>query len=82
MTMWRIVVAKYWQRTNHFQARSVHRHQNHRVLLVPWGIRIGQTHKDHDLATWVTSTGSPPLTTVDYPLIAFATGIGLHIGCI
>ena len=47
-----------------------------------WRIGISQTHKDHDLATWVTGTGGPPLATIDHPLITFTTSIGLHIGCI
>ncbi|VXB60568.1 hypothetical protein PSEUDO8BK_30768 [Pseudomonas sp. 8BK] len=80
MAVWRVVVAKYRQRAQHFHPRRVHRHQNHRMLSMARAIRVGQAHENHDLAAWIAGTGCPPLAAVDHPLIALAYGAGLHIG--
>ncbi|VXC79955.1 hypothetical protein PSEUDO9AZ_20004 [Pseudomonas sp. 9AZ] len=75
-----IVVTEHRQRTQHFHAGGVHRHQNHRVLCMARAIRIGQAHEDHDFAARVASARCPPFAAVDHPLIALAHGAGLHIG--
>ncbi len=78
----RIVITKDRQRADDFDAGGVHRHQNHRVLLVTRRVGVGQAHEDHDFAARVASTGSPPLAAVDHPLITFTAGVGLHVGSI
>src|SRR5690606_1489734 len=74
------VVAEPRQVAQNLHAGGVHRHQNHRVLGVARGVRVGQAHEDHDLAARVVGAGGPPLAAVDDPLVAFTHGTGLHVG--
>jgi len=56
MAVRRIVVAKHRQRAQDFQARCVHWHEDHRMLLVTRRIRVGKAHEDHHFAAWITGT--------------------------
>ncbi len=78
--MGRVVVAEHRQWAQDLETGRIHGHQNHRVLLVTWRIRVGQAHEDHHLAARVAGARSPPLAAVDHPLVTLAHGAGLHVG--
>ena len=75
-----VVVTEHRQRAQHLDPGGIHRHQDHRVLLVARRLRVGQAHEDHHLAARVAGAGGPPLAAVDHPLIALAHGAGFHVG--
>ena len=61
-------------------ARRVHRHQDHRLLLVAGRGRIGLAHEDQDLAARIAGAGDPPLAAVDDVVVAVADDARLDVG--
>ena len=68
-----VVIAKDRQHALDFDARRIHGHQNHGLLLVFPGRGIGLAHEDGDLAARIARAGSPPLAAVDHVLVSLAT---------
>ena len=77
-----MVIAEHRQMPHDRDARSVARHQDHRLLLMLGRVRIGLAHEDHDLAARVAGAGSPPFTAVDDVFVAVAVDRALDVGCV
>ena len=75
----RMIVAEHGQLPQPLHSRGAHGHENHRLLAVVRGARIGLAHEDQDLAARVARAGSPPLAAVDHVVIAVAHDGGLNI---
>ena len=56
MPVRRIVIAEYRQHPAHGDAGRVHRHQDHRLLLMPGRGGIGLAHEDGDAAARVAGS--------------------------
>ena len=54
--------------------------QDHGLLAVPVGVRVGLAHHDEDLALGVHRPGDPPLAAVEDVLVAVADDRGLDVG--
>ena len=80
MAMGSVVIAEHRKGANHFHARRIQRHQNHRLLLVLLGLRVGLAHHDGDLRGGGHGTGGPPLFAVDYVLVTLAADFTGNIG--
>ena len=75
------VEAEDRQRTLDLDAGRVHRHEDHRLLLVAVRIaRIALAHEDADLAARVGGVGRVPLVAVDDVVVAIAHDRALDIG--
>ena len=74
-----VVVAEDRHRPHHGQARGVAGDQDHRLLPVPVGARVGLAHHDEDLALGVHGAGDPPLAPVDDVLVTVADDGGLDV---
>ena len=53
-------------------ARRVHRHQDHRLLLMRRRVGVALAHEDRDPAARVAGAGDPPLAAVDDVVVAVA----------
>src|SRR3546814_10465188 len=60
--------------------RRVHRHREHRLLLVALGAEVGLAHHDRDLAARVADSRRPPFAAVDDIIVAVALDPRLDIG--
>ena len=80
MAVRRVVVAEHRERADHFDARRIHRHQHHGLLLVGRRIRIGAAHHDQDFRAAVGRAGGPPFAAVDDVAVAVAPDLGADIG--
>ena len=75
------VEAEHRNRAKHFNARRVHRHQDHRLLAMAIRIvGIGLAHEDADLAARVGRVRRVPFAAVDDVMIAVANDRALDIG--
>src|SRR5262249_40122433 len=72
MPMGRIVVPENRHHPADRNTRRVHRHQDHRLLLVSGSLRIGLPHEDGNAAAWITRAGNEPLASVDHIVVAVA----------
>ena len=70
MAVRRINVVKHSERTNNLNPRSIHWHENLRLLEVLGCCWVCFDHTDHDLTAGITGATSPVLFAVDYPLVA------------
>ena len=75
-----VVVAEHGQRTHDPHARGVARHEDHRLLAVPFGIGIGLAHHDEDRGIRVHRSRRPPLAAGDHVLVAVAADAGADVG--
>src|SRR5258707_493602 len=75
----RVVIPKHSQHSLDFHARSVHRHQNHRLLPMRWRRRIRLAHEDSDLAARVACPRRPPLPAVNNVVISAASNSRLYV---
>ena len=64
-----IVEAEDRQHPLDADAGRIHRHQDHRLLLVPWRVRVAAAHEDGHAAAWIAGPGDPPLAPVDDVLV-------------
>ena len=71
-----VVVAEHAHAALDVHAGGVPGHQDHRLLPVPLGVRVGLAHHDEDLAARVHRPGRPPLAAVDHVLVAVALDPG------
>ena len=76
----RVVIAEHRQGPEYFDARGVHGHQDHRLLAVLVGRRIGLAHEDEDLAARIGGARSPPLAAVDDIFVTVAHDAGFDVG--
>ncbi len=77
----RMVVAEHAERAHAGDSGRLHRHQDHRLLVVPAGIvGIGLAHEDEDLAARIGRAGGPPLAAVDHVVIAVTDDARLDVG--
>src|SRR5690606_27367696 len=65
-----VLVTEDGRRSLDHDARSVHRHQHHRLLVVTVGIRVGHAHDDRDLAAGRRCSRGEPLAAADHVLVA------------
>ena len=77
-----VIVSKYGQHAHNFHARRIHRHQNHRLLLMHWSGRIGLAHKNSDPASWIPTARGPPLMPVQYVFVPLPDNAGFDVGCV
>ncbi len=75
-----VVVAEDRHRADHGEPGGVPGDQQHRLLPVPGGVRVGLAHHDEDLALRVHRPGDPPLAAVHDVLVAVADDAGLDVG--
>ena len=62
----RVVVAEHRQHAHDLHAGGVHRHQDLRLLLVAFGLRVGLAHHHRHLAARIAGAGRPPFAAVDH----------------
>ena len=75
------VVAKHRQRTHHLNARRIHGHQNHRLLLVAvLVVRIVFSHEDRNFAARIGGIGGVPLEAVDHVLVTITNNGRGNVG--
>ena len=58
----------------------LHRHEDHRLLLVLRRGGVGLAHEDRDLAARIHGAGGPPFAAVDDVSVAVAADVGLDVG--
>ena len=58
------------QVSDHGYPRRIHRHQYHALLMIGAGIGIGFSHQDQQLAVGVCGISDPPLSAVNYIMVA------------
>src|SRR6185437_10519522 len=75
-----VVVAEDLHAADDRHAGGVARHQDHRLLAVTAGGRVGLAHHDEDLRLRVQRPGDPPLVAVDDVLVAVAHDAGGDVG--
>src|SRR5690606_7563519 len=75
-----VVVTEHVQIADYGGTGGVEGHQDHALLQMLGGIRVGLAHDDGDLAVLVHGSGRPPLGAVDHVLITFAADLALDIG--
>ncbi|MNO66351.1 hypothetical protein D3C76_571370 [compost metagenome] len=75
-----MVVAEHLEHARDRHAGAVHRHQDHRLLAVRRGVRIGLAHHDGDRAARVADPARPPLAAIDHVVVAVADDAGLDVG--
>src|SRR3546814_590654 len=80
MAVRRVVIAEDRQVAQHGDPRCVHRHREHRLLLVALGAEVGLAHHDRDLAARVADSRRPPFAAVDDIIVAVALDPRLDIG--
>ena len=80
-TVGHAVEAEHRQWSQHLDPGRVHRHQDHRLLLVAvCVVRVGLAHEDGDLATRVGGVGGVPLEAVDHVVVAVAHDRAFDVG--
>ena len=67
-----VVVAEHGQRAHDAHARGVARDQDHGLLTVARGIRVGLAHDDEERGIGVHRAGRPPLAAGDHVVVAVA----------
>jgi hypothetical protein len=75
-----IVIAEYGEHPPDRHAARVHRNEDHRLLLVLLGIRIGLPHEDRDPAPGIARARNPPLVPVDDVAVAVANDARADVG--
>ena len=76
----RVVEAEHRQHALDAHAGRVHRHEDHRLLLMLRRVGVAATHEDRDAAARVAGAGDPPLAAVDDVLVAVARDAGADVG--
>ncbi len=61
-------------------AGRVERHQDHALLLMSLGVRIGLAHDDQEPAVGMRGVGDEPLASVDHVVVAVAADQRLDVG--
>ena len=73
-------VAEHRQVPQDLDARGIQRHEDHRLLLVGRGVRVGLAHHDQDPAVGVIGVRGPPLAPVQDVLVAVALDAKRDVG--
>src|SRR6516162_8868045 len=80
VSMRRVVITKDSQHSLDFDSRSIHRHQNHRLLQMSGSGTIRLTHENRDLAARITRSRRPPLPSIDDVFVAVPKNTRLDVG--
>jgi hypothetical protein len=68
----RVIVTIHCEQAHDLHTRFIHRHQDHRLLLVCRGAGIGLAHENRDLAARIAGPGCPPFAASDDVRVAVA----------
>ena len=75
-----VVVAEHIKCTHDLHAGCVGGHEDHALLRVAWGVRVGLAHGDEHRATRVHGTRCPPFAAVDDVFVPLALDAGGDVG--
>src|SRR3546814_18677900 len=73
MTMRRIVIAKHRKHSQNLNPRRVERQEDHALLSMARGIRIGLTPENADRASRISYARTPTFAAVDHIMVAVTT---------
>ncbi len=77
-----VLPAEHRSGSENVDSRRVDRHQDHRLLLMRGGLRVGAAHHDQDRAARVVGAGGPPLAAVDDVIATVADDRRFDIACV
>src|SRR3546814_19224510 len=80
MPMRRIVIAKHRKHSQNLNPRRVERQEDHALLSMARGIRIGLSHENADRASRIAYARRPPFAAVDLIMVAVTNDGGFDLG--